>query len=318
MLCRGKAWAAAMAAPALLAGAGCGRMAASTVVRADGSVTRTLKFSAGKQDTSGGLDFRPKLEDMFVLPSGPGWQVDRPASEAEAVYRATRTFKVGETVEPDIVLKAGQSAPGGRTVVGGVSVKRLSPGVFEYRETLHWVGARPKELTSIDPDILATVRAALPASLATDENVRQVSRGLFTEFWRMLFGPSDPLLTTALLHPDLAERRIMKRLRSAADDVALRTLGDRMTPEQRRAFVNKVAARAAEMAALPSKKPSQASESPSDNGAGLTPVFYSVTLPGKITATNGEVDGNEVYWAFYSMAAAPGDVVLTATCDVGK
>lgn len=314
---RGNARDWALVGVLLLSAAGCGRMTATTVVRADGVCTRTLKFSAPRQEAKGDLQLVPKLDDVFIVPGGAEWKVVRTSVGADSVCTATRTFKVGDVLDADVFLKAGSKKPGSKLIVGSVSVTRPAPGVLQYREVLKWVGERPKEFTSIDPEIAAIVRSALPPALVTDVNVQKVSRALYLEFWRMVFGPGDPLLATAVMHPDLAQRQMTGRMRQAADAVAASVLGQKMSPEQRRAFAERVTARAVEMANMPSRGQARANEDTS-NGGDLTPLLYVVDMPGAITSSNGKVEGHEVYWALYSTAAAASDVVLTATCTVGK
>ncbi len=298
--------------------AGCGRMNATTVVRADGTCTRTIKLAAAKPDEKGGMNIMPKLDDVFVVPSGPAWKVERSVKDADTICTATRTFKVGDTLQPDIVLKGEKSKAQGRSVEGMVSVKQLSPGVIEYRETLKWVGEKPKEFTEANPEIAADVRKALPAGAATDAEVKKLAGALVTELWRAMFGPKDPLLSVVIMHPDLADRLARRRMSATFEQAVADTLGSKLTEAQRKAFVDKLIGQSIARSSASSKSQSSGPGASSDSSSAFVPVLYSVKLPGKVTATNGQIDGDEVYWAFYSMAPAAGDVVLTATCEVGK
>ena len=56
-------------------------------------------------------------------------------------------------------------------------------------------------------------------------------------------------------------------------------------------------------------------EADAEEISGIIPMTFVAQLPGKVIATNGEVNAvtHEVFWGLYPQAAATGDIVLTAT-----
>ncbi len=254
----------------------------------------------------------PTVEDTFAIPSGAGWKSTESKKNEDRVITLVRTVPAGGKLQGDVTLKGGE--PGKITLVNEVTVTRLAPRRFEYRETLKWKGDPPKP--NLKPEDLAEIKAALPKSLATDENARALAAKAAELIFPVMFGPGDPLLAIGLLHPDLAERRMTQRLGAVMTKALEEQFGDKMTVSERRDVVRKLIA-----TSFASSKPSQPDPSagpPSSKGSGLTPLMFIVKTPGRIVSSNGEVDDltGEVYWALFSDAASLKDLVLTAIVEM--
>jgi hypothetical protein len=172
----------------------------TTEVKPDGSYTRALKLRAAKPNEMG-FSVGPKLEEVFARPNGAGWKTKQATEKDEGVFSAERAFGKGEAARRAVVLK-GKKAPMGLQLINDVTVREVAPGRWEYREILRWQGERPKELLNAEPEVMQKVKEVLPQSLATDANARDVTLLFQRHFWRVLFGPSDPLLSQILMHPD--------------------------------------------------------------------------------------------------------------------
>jgi hypothetical protein len=169
----------------------------------------------------------------------------------------------------------------------------------------------------VKPEELEKLKAALPAAIATDENVRGISNKLMVLAMPMMFGPNDPLLAIGLLHPDLAARRASQRIGSLMMKALEDQFGDKLTVQQRREVTMKLIETS--FAQTTPQKPDPSSGPPSKSGgAGLTPLMFVLKTPGKIVSSNGEMDElmGEVYWAMFPPGAALKPVVLTAVVEI--
>src|SRR5579871_3911592 len=227
----------ALAAVGALLATGCARSVITTSVRADGNWTRTVSFHGPNPDKNG-LGPNTKLEDVFTLPAGGSWKITQSKTDEEVVYTAERPLHLGDVVRQDISVKGKKEV----VLTNEASVKETSPGVFTYREVLHWQGPMPKDLT--DPEVVAGVKAALPPALATDANVKKTSEELGRELGMTLMGPPDPLLPHILsglmMQPDLVQHQISNRLGDSVDKILAADYGDRLTPEQRHEVIRKL------------------------------------------------------------------------------
>jgi hypothetical protein len=306
---------------------GCARSTITTTVNPDGSWVRKLTFHAPAAKPNNPQP-EVKLEDVFVLPSGLPWKTTRTQKEEEIIYTAERVMKAGETLAPDMTLKgSGDLAKKGGPLRNEVSVREIAPGRWEYRETLHWQGEMPKDLAKPDPEALLAIKNALPPALATEANVQAVNQVVTRAFWRMLFGPGDPLIAQLfgqlMMNPDLAERRMMQRVSGVILKGLEEKLGAQMTPEERLQVTRRLVqaiSKSTETKVKSKTQPDAAAPGDKDNSGAMVALTYSVKLPGRVVETNGEVDelNGEVFWALYPEAAAVGDVVLLAICEVGK
>jgi len=293
--------------------AGCARARVTTEIRSGGAWTRTLALT-GQEKKEGQMDMGGSIEDSFVLPAGDGWKSTTSKKDADQTSTFEKNFALGAPLKGDLSIKGDGGTP---TLVNEVSVTRLAPRRFEYRETLRWTGPPPTGLNLKTQD-LSDVKAALPPELASDENVAGIADKMAVLAMPMMFGPGDPLLAIGLLHPDLAGRRASQRIGSLMLKALEEQFGDKMTLAQRRAVTVKLIERS--FAQAKPKAPDPAAGHPSKGGAALTPLMFVVKSPGKVISSNGEVDEltGEVYWALFPPAASLKPVVLTAVLELDQ
>ncbi len=293
---------------------GCARARVTTEIRSGGAWTRTVALT-GQEKKEGQMDMGASLEDSFILPSGDGWKSTTSKKDADQTTTFEKTLAVGSQLKGDLSLKGEGATP---ALVNEVTVTRLTPRRFEYRETLRWTGPPPTDM-KFKPADLAELKAALPKALATDENARGIADKMVGLIMPVMFGPGDPLLAIGLLHPDLAARRASQRIGSVLLKALEEQFGDKMTLAQRRAVAMKVIETS--FAQAKPKAPDPAAGPPSNKGgAGLTPLMFILKSPGKIISSNGEIDEltGEVYWALFPPAASLKPVVLTAVVELDQ
>ncbi len=314
----------ALSAFALLA-TGCSRSVITTAVKADGSFSRKIVFH-GPNGDAGGLPGKNMdgLKGSFEMPSGAAWKTKQEKNENEETYTAERDLMPGSVQKQDIAIKSGDNTKPGVFVVNQATVRQTAPGMWEYRETLHWTGKIPATLLTVDPKMLTILKAVLPASLATDANIRPIGLTLNRELWRLLFGPGDPLIsswTQMLMQPEAVERKMKTRMSAGLDKAISAQFGDRLSGPERHALVGKILV--GTMASMASQTqtmtdPAKAGKNDGELGdAALTALTFTVKMPGKIVSTNGDRDdfSSEVTWSVYPQAAAIGDVEMIAVCD---
>jgi hypothetical protein len=293
---------------------GCARGRVTTEIRSGGAWTRTVALT-GQEKKEGGIDMGGAIEDSFVLPTGPGWKSTVSKKDADQTTTFEKTFALGAALKGDLSVKGDAGTP---ALVNEVSVTRLAPRRFEYRETLHWTGPPPSGM-SLKPEDLAGLKTVLPKALATDENARGISEKLAVLIVPVLFGPNDPLLAIGLVHPDLAGRKASQRIGSLVLKALEEQFGDKMTVAERRAVAIKLIETS--FAQAKPKAPDPAAGPPaSKGGGGLTPLMFVLKSPGKIVSSNGEVDEltGEVYWALFPPGAWLKPVVLTAVVELDQ
>ena len=300
----------ALVAVALALLCGCTRSRITTEIKADGSWVRTVTFTG--QEKQEGLK-TPTLEDTFVIPSGQGWKSRQEKNAQERSVILERVLAAGATIDGDLSIKE-DNDPGKLKLVNKVTVSRVGPQLFEYRETLRWKGA-PPETTELNAKIVA----ALPKPLATEANARAITQKGAAQLIPLMFGPSDPLLPLMLFHPDLAERRASQRIGAVLLKALEEQFGDKMQPAQRREVVRKLIEIRVSSARPSPPQPDLAAGPSSGKGSGLMPLMFIVKTPGRVVSTNGEVDeiAGEVFWGLFPEAASEKELVLTAVCEVG-
>lgn len=268
----------------------------------------------------------PNLSDLIALPTAAsGWKVTQTREDNSSIaVTATRTLAAGETLRNDIGIKAsGVGAPGLR-VQNTVTVRTIAPGQLEYRETLHWNGPRPKDLDASDPDVLNSLKSALPTALASDTAAaKKVVTSLQAEIWHVMFGPGEPLLPIIAFHPDLAEYRLRQQLHGAIRRALANAYGDRLSPADLDTATERLTSEAASSTTQKTQQKTKAGPAGASADSDSTPpiaLLMRVKMPGKVTSTNGQIDAEsgEVYWALYSDAPAVEDITLTATCDTSR
>jgi hypothetical protein len=294
---------------AALALGACARARVTTAIKADGSWTRSVSL-IGQERKEGQMT--PTLEDTFVIPSG-AWKAHEEKKSEERTLTFDRVLAAGASLDGDVSVKA---AAGKLKLVNQTTVTRLGPNRFEYRETLHWKSDASQFLGKIKPEDLAKVERNLPPELATDANAQALAEKTAELSVPLLFGPGDPLMTMAFLHPDLAVRRAGQRVGGLLVKALEQQFGDKLTLAQRKEVAFKMIQETFSSATLTTPKvppdPSTA------NSTGLVPLMFIVKAPGRVVSCNGEVDEltGEVFWGLFSEAAAFKDVVLTAVVEV--
>jgi hypothetical protein len=296
-----------------LALTGCARARVTTEIRSGGAWTRTVTLT-GQEKKEGQMG--GSIEDSFILPSGDGWKSHTEKTDSDQTIAFERTLAAGVSLKGDVSVKGDG---GTASMVNEVTVTRLTPRRSEYRETLRWT-APPPEGTSLRPEDLAQLKAALPAALATDENARGITEKMVGLIMPVMFGPGDPLLAIGLLHPDLAARRASQRIGSLMLKALEEQFGDKMTPAQRRDVTLKLIETS--FAQAKPKTPDPSAGAPSGkSGPGLTPLMFIVKTPGgKVISSNGDLDEltGEVYWALFPPAASLKPLVLTAVVEMDQ
>jgi hypothetical protein len=287
----------------------CTRAHVTTEVKVGGSWTRTVALS-GQQKKEGQPNFG-SIDDSFVLPSGPGWKSREEKKGDERTLTFERVLTMGATSKGDVSIKGGDA--GGTQLVNEVTVNRLAPRRFEYRETLRWTG--PALKAKVTPEDLAKVKAALPAALATDEAANGLSQKVYVLAVPMVFGPGDPIMAIGLTHPDLAVLRLRQRMGSLVMKALEEQFGDKLTLAERREAARKIIETTFTQA-MPAKP--DTSNGPPNSGSGLVPLTFIYKGLGKVVSSNGEVDDltGEVFWCLFPEAASLEPVKLTAVIQL--
>lgn len=297
---------------------GCARSTSVTEVEPTGAWKRTVTFAIvdpmassegeGATVTSTG----PKIEDVFELPTGKEWKVTRKTEKGETTVTMVRELAVDEVLK-DIRVREAKKL----ILENEVRVRKLDGDRLEYVETFRWKGKRPVELDTAAPELVASLKSALPTLAEAD--LRPIAKTMQREIWKLLFGPGDPALAQFLTQPELIERRMRQRLGKSLLETLKTVLGDRISENERLGAVRKMMTQEAVRGVFDPDKEKE-KEAGGDGNKSLVSMLCVVRLPGVIVETNGEVDpiANEVFWALYPEAAAPEDVVLRAVCQVGK
>ena len=301
---------AALALLALATLTGCARSRITTEIKANGAWTRTDSFS-GQEKKEGQM--APSIDDIFVLPSGDGWESTTAKTDKDFSMVFERTLRAGDALKGDLSIKAGEDK---LQLINEATVRQAGPRRFEYTETLSWKGGK-SALEDIKPEQLDQIRAALPKPLATDANARSLAQRMAGMVVPLMFGPGDPLLALGLMHPDLAERRASQRVGTVMMKALDDQFGTQMTVDQRKEVVRKLIA-ASFAASRPAEPDPSAGPPDKSSGSSLTPLMFIVRTPGRVVSSNGELDEftGEVYWALFPEAASLKDVTLTAVCEL--
>lgn len=294
---------------ACLALGACARARVTTAIKADGSWTRTVSLIGEEKKEA---QMTPTLEDTFVIPAGAAWKTHEEKKNEERTLTFDRELAAGASLDGDVSVKA---AAGKLKLVNQATVARLGPNRFEYRETLHWKGDSTQIIGKIKQEDLAKVKANLPPELATDANAEALAQKTAELSAPLLFGPGDPLMTMAFLHPDLAVRRAGQRVGALLVKALEQQFGDKLSLAQRKEVAFKMIQATFSSATVTPKVPP---DPPKANSSGLVPLMFIVKAPGRVVSTNGEVDEltGEVFWGLFPEAAAFQDVVLKAVVEV--
>lgn len=271
---------------------GCGRVDSVSEVRGDGTWTKTVTVTVGKQGEGVG----DKIDvEKLVLGHGDGWTGERKDTESDEVYVLTKTFAAGESAEVEI-----QSHGKGMAR----SVGTWSDG--EFKEVWTWTGKDMGDEMKKGRERIGDALKSASAEL-TDQVRLAVGTKVADRMWREIYGPGRPLVAM-LLHPQVMERefklrayRIMvEELKSAGVDGA--------------ESIAKSAARTAFLDDMGVKTSPPESEEDADD-SGLISVNVVVRHgSGSVSETNGDLNpvDDTAEWSFYPQSAAVGPLELTA------
>lgn len=304
-----------------LAGAvlvGCGAVASETTISEDGSFERKVTVTMADTGELPGAE-SPDPSEMVRLNGADGWTTETLNEGGGSRFIANRSFSAGENEQTGYSLLSGENP----FVTCEVVVTKLANGFIEYTETYTWVGETPEGVIE-DEEMLADLEKHLKPIGATDGDVQKIAEGTIERMWPNLFGPKDTLMIEMFVNTTVIERKMM-RLVGASILGAVEEVLPNTTAEQRLTAVRGIIAdmkvedimqtTPEGMVDNPMDMPAEGEEEGSDDDmVGLSAV---VKGPGRLVETNGEYDPitGEVFWNFYSMAAALGPVVLKAVFD---
>ena len=310
----------------LLALCGCARSLVKTTVNADGSWSRSLKFTAGRHDKPNAMSAGPSLQEAFLLPSGPEWKTRTDKDKDDVSFYADVSLRPGQAESQDVVVRSKKGLP---VLVNQATVHEITPGTWEYRETLHWKGTPDQTTRLDDPEMLANFKKSLPPALATDANAKAIAAGITPAVWQALWGPPEPLVSQLILHPDFGQNMLELRLGKSLDDTLQAKFGDNLSSAQRADVEQALFASFASTVKMQGQS-AGGDAGPPEGAAGgdaakkddvqAAALTFVAKVPGKIIATNGEVNPitQEVFWGLYPEAAENGDVTLAVTYQLAK
>lgn len=325
---------AVLAASALL-GHGCAQLSVQTTLHRDGSWTRRDSFSQNSI-MGGDPQARPgDLSQSFDLPAQRGWKVRRGGEAGAPELRASKTLRVRESLQRDVVVKSKR----GRLLWNQVSVRQIRPGVWQYREVLHWSGQPPKPddlMQRGNEDLVREFRRSLPARLATPQNAREMASTTTRAAAMLLLGPPRPLLPEMIPFTELALQQFMLRLGQEIDRALKAKFGSHISNSERYGTTRKVmlamtrdwrreseasfglATKASGKGGF--RKPGAAKLKGQEGEWSNVSMTFSLRVPGRILETNGEVNPytGEIFWGLYPEAAQAGDIVLSATTQMSE
>lgn len=297
---------------AVIALTGCMRANTMTTVSEDGAWSRTVKFTIPKQDMMG----KPgKFEDFVFLPSGADWKTGQTTEKENLVFTATRQAKLGDQILDDLRLKQ----KGKAVLSNTVTVRDLGNGRYEYLETIKYIGEQKPGMDQSREELFGILKESLEGVELTESQAKDISLGAMKDLWRIMFGPTRPLLPTLAMHPDLGERELRRQFGKSMETQFERVFGDKLTKEARLKAVRTLMTKLdAEKVMGPTRESAQPGGGEGGDEGGLVSMTTIVKFPGKIIESNGEVDevSGEVFWAFYSEAAIVEPLTLRAVCEV--
>lgn len=293
---------------------GCVRTNTDTVVTEDGSWTRTVKYTIQKEDMMG----KPNTFDQFIaLPTGTEWKTSQATEKENLVFTAVRQAKLGDTITNDLQIKQ----KGKPILANTVTVRDLGNGRYEYLETIQYVGEAKPDLPSPEGELMAMLRESLVGIEVTDAQIKEMSQAAMIDLWRIIFGPTRPMLPSLILHPDLGERELRRSFGRTMDVQFEKFFGDKMDKDARLKAIRSLMAKMdAEKVMGPTKEKAQSESSSGEGDQGFVSMSTIVKLPGRIVEANGEIDevSGEVFWAFFSESPQMAPLTLRAVCEVKK
>ncbi|HLO98355.1 MAG TPA: hypothetical protein VK171_07150 [Fimbriimonas sp.] len=297
--------------PMLLAlfAVGCAKTSSTTVVEENGNWTRTVKYTIGK-DPAG-----DKWMDVFALPEDGTFKKSEVTKESEKSTTLSKSYKVGIDPITDIIVKDA----GVTRLKNYVMVREIAPGKFEYYEKIVFPEPKTDKMDEDSAKYIARIKEALPAGIATEEELKQLSKKSIVGLMRLMFGPDDHLFGTLLLNPDGAGRRLKFKIAKQQYDLLRATFGTKLTDEQLQATVKKLLADFDAQDVAKSNQPDPQSPTPQSN-SDFIGISVAVKMPGTLVETNGDIDPltGEVFWDLASNSAELEPVELRAVYQVTK
>jgi hypothetical protein len=299
--------------PLLFVGAaflgGCARVSVNTDLSADGSFTRTVKYTV----SNNGMEGATKPEDMFAVPAASGDLKIVPTADSDgSAVEVSRKVALNAGPLQDITLLSDDKKP---LVVSAVSVRKLDDGKLEYSESLKWVGPIPKDQTYNEEEARNLVKQALPARYQMTATIDRVTHRVLVTVIHVLFGPSDPVAFAMVGNPDMVNHKAQMLLvppLSSALKIELPDLTDEETLATARTLT-KVIEQVSDKAKAASTPPAPGSDAKKNSNVNeMTPLTFAVSYPGKLVETNGLQDPyqNQVYWSLYPVVLPLEDVHL--------
>lgn len=290
---------------------GCMRTNTETVVAEDGAWTRTVKFTIPKEDMMG----EPaKFDKLIELPKAPEWETSQATEKENLVFTGTRKANLGETITDDLRIKQKEKVALSNTV----TVRDLGNGRFEYIETITYIGEKTTGMKGSRDELHTMLRESLGDVTVTEAQMTAITDGAMVDLWRIIFGPTRPLMPTLAMHPDLGERELRRAFGKTMDAQFEKQLATQMDKDARLKAIRTLMTKMdSEKIMGPTREETESSGGGGGND-GLVSMTTVVKLPGRIIEANGEIDevAGEVFWAFYSESPVVGPLVLRAVCEV--
>jgi len=301
---------------AVFVAVGCARVSTETKLSADGSFTRTVKYTVAKMDMGGKQASSPA--EAFVIPKAEAGVTVTNQEDADGrSVTVARTVPAGSPPLKDIVVK---SQKGGNELSSEVAVAKLPNGNLEYTENLHWMGARSPSMSSI-ADIRAAIKKTMPERFLKTDVIDRVTQTVGLTVMRLFFGPPEPLIF-GMMNPDVLAYKMKARLHSdlaAALTKDLPGITADETEKMIQTMSNTVDAQKMANGMKPKEITGGTSQNSDSTEAGDT-LTFAVDFPGKVVSTNGIVDAADgmVYWSLMDIGVEFEDVKLDVVVDPGK
>jgi uncharacterized protein YndB with AHSA1/START domain len=241
----------------------------------------------------------------------PGlWKIETRKEKEEQVLEATRSLPSAGENGSDFQLSDG----GTGKARCEVKVVKRDDGLLEYTETWTWLGPKGTALSEqLNKDSSKVFAAKLSAAGFTEAETKQTIERLGKKIFRVVMGPSEPLLPTLIMDTGLAMRKLRIQMAGEMDAVIGEIKPDLPATEKRALTVSILADLTKELENSRSAGPSESAPGESNSGQ-LVSLELAVAGPGQVVETNGIADpiDGRVYWNMYLEACEHEPVVLRA------
>jgi hypothetical protein len=298
-----------LALTALVVGPGCSKAYTETTLKPDGSGNRKVTFTLSK----GMEEKAPKVDDYFKLSRASGAKITEKADDkGDLVVTMERNLAAGAAPFTDIELREKD----GIRLRNLVSVKNLGDGKLEYTETITWVSAKKTDFTKQNTQFARLLPKALPAGVSDEATNQKIASEAASSMVQLMFGPNEPMILMLMTHPEYTLKKFKARFAKSLDSVMARNLDEKMDAAARKDAIKKLVALLDAESVVGDKE--QAGQEASEDKTGLVAFTFSVTMPGEVIETNGELDelSGDVSWAMFGEGAQAGPVVLRAVSKV--